>query len=136
MGRIAGRKLISVETESELVRAVARDFAGGQMERSARDRLNDGLRDDGGARSEATQKRVNAERSRLQAELKRRRQQPPKHPEVDAAIVAAVRRGESRAQVIRAAIAALRLARSDIQNTPDNRRKFLERLKKNLRKLA
>src|SRR5262245_3134397 len=112
MGRKAGRT-VSAQTAQEIVSAVAADFANQAMERSARQRLKERLADipaagqfsrlvvagDGQVsverygpvvaeprveRSDAHQRKVEADVICLDALLSRPRQQPPKFPALDA----------------------------------------------------
>ena len=155
---------VRVETTSELMRAVARDFENRQMEASARERLRQRLADvsgagqrmrlepapDGGMRAVLygpylrepspvrtleKQRQVDQQRERLEHALRRPRAQPAKYPELDAAMIAAVSRGESPSAVVDAALAALRVAHPETQ-PKELRAKFLDRLKKKRRTLS
>lgn len=129
------------------MRAVAADFARAQMEQSARDRVEDRLRDirvlpqqrkrliensDGTTtvevygpfveeprieRTPAKQRAVDAELQRLKAVLKRPSHKPSKHPHLDRAILAAVGRGELPSSVISSAVAAFRVAHPETERT-------------------
>ena len=154
---------LRVETLQLIIRAVNQDFQEAARERSARERLADGLRDltgegqtmrlvrdadgqeyavlDGPTRREPrlprsaeTMARVEKERARLTAVLQRPRRQPPKYPHLDAAMSDAIARRESPTLVVDAAIAALRSVDPRLLATADRRRQFRDRLKKRARR--
>ena len=162
-GRTRRSLPLARQTTQELIRAVNRDFQGQAMEQSARRRLRERLADIGGAgqkarlepsadgglqavpyepyepetvlpRTPEQQRRIDNELKRLARVLRRPRAQPKKYPELDAAMVAAVARGESPAAVVTEAIEALRLARPELRATNSLRRQFLDRIKKRRRR--